>query len=250
MKKSFRLICCFFLIISFSCFTLAAENEDKYSLEDFEILSEDLNTYQNLILWQEQCHDLAETLRSYDHDDNHYLIQDAKFQWYVYEDLKQNEYQKIKTLLECFEEYPVATYVYCYLTYTLGYSDEVAAGIIGNLMVEVGGRTLNLNHKLYSYGSRYFYGMCQWNKGAYSEIFDKGLREQCDFLANTIEYELDTYGFVYKSNYKYSNFLELNSAKDAALMFAKSYERCASSTYGIRQNCADIAYDYFKGLCE
>ena len=43
------------------------------------------------------------------------------------------------------KEYPAATVIWITLKEE-GFSDEVIAGIIGNLMAEVGGQTLNLNY--------------------------------------------------------------------------------------------------------
>ena len=72
-------------------------------------------------------------------------------------------------------------------------------------MCEVGGGTLYIQWWLY--GS-YYYGMCQWSKG-YSEIWGADLKAQCDFLRNTIEYELNVFGFVYQSGFKYEDFCQL-----------------------------------------
>ena len=244
MKKSLRLIC-YILAFAFTfSFVSLAEEEDTFSLKDFTELQDDLFSYESLISYQAQCHEIAELARQNGYDESYYIIQNAKNQWYICENLKQQVYTEIDILVRHFEEYPEATYIHYYLTHILGYSEIVAAGIIGNIMVEVGGRTLNINYELYS-PSRYYYGMCQWNKGVYSEIFDKGLQEQCNYLTDTIQYELDTYGGPY--GYGYEAFLQINNVRDAAIIFAKFYERCATSTYGLRQNCAEVAYNYFMG---
>ena len=112
---------------------------------------------------------------------------------------------------------------------------------MGNIMCEVGGGTLYIQWWLY--GSCY-YGMWQWNNG-YSEIWGTDLKAQCDFLRNTIEYELNVFGFVYQSGFKYEDFCQLQNAGAAAKAFAACYERCASGSYGIRQNNAIMAYNYF-----
>ena len=125
----------------------------------------------------------------------------------------------------------------------------MAAGILGNIMAEVGGNTLDIQYWLYSYGDNYYYGICQWSKDTYPSVRGTDLISQCAFLNKTIEYELNTFGYAYKENYKYIDFLALTSASEAALMFAQSYERCAKSTYLIRQKNAVKAYDYFMGLC-
>ena len=42
-----------------------------------------------------------------------------------------------------------------------------------------------------------------------------------------------------------NDFLNMTSITDAALAFAKCYERCASGSYTVRQNNAITAYNYF-----
>lgn len=71
------------------------------------------------------------------------------------------------------------------------------------------------------------------------------LEEQCDYLRDTIEYEFDTFGYVYKRNFDYNSFLDLTDIKSAALAFAKCYERCGSGSYYTRQQNAIAAYNYF-----
>lgn len=138
------------------------------------------------------------------------------------------------------DHYLAATYIWNYFKY-YGYSDYMIAGIMGNIMCEVGGGTLYIQWWLY--GACY-YGMCQWNN-VYSAVWGTDLKTQCDFLRDTIEYEINTFGFVYRSGFKYKDFCQLQDAGAAARAFAASYERCASGSYGIRQNNAITAYNYF-----
>ena len=63
----------------------------------------------------------------------------------------------------------------------LGWNDYVCAGIMGNLMAETGGQTLDLDPKAYSSNKNY-YGICQWSKKYYAEVHKKDLEFQCDFL--------------------------------------------------------------------
>lgn len=137
-------------------------------------------------------------------------------------------------------EYPAATQIWRYMK-AQGWNDYVCAGIMGNLMAEVGGQTLDIR---YSLSSNEYYGMCQWSRG-YSEIWGAGLEAQCEFLNSTIKYEFDTYGSNYSNNFNFSSFLNINDARQAALAFAKVYERCSSDSYEIRQTNAINAYEYF-----
>lgn len=136
-------------------------------------------------------------------------------------------------------KYPEADYIWNYLK-DLGYSDYVCAGILGNIMVEVGGNTLILDVLA---SNKNYYGFCQWSRKYYPEVIGKSLEEQCDFLSSNIEYELNTFGCGYET------FLKKDSSRAAALSFSKGYERCGKNTYSLRQDCAEIAYNYFvKGV--
>lgn len=139
-------------------------------------------------------------------------------------------------------EYPAATQIWRYMK-AQGWNDYVCAGIMGNLMAEVGGQTLDIRYTLSSSG---YYGMCQWSRG-YSQVWGAGLETQCDFLRDTIKYEFDTYGFKYQKGFNFNSFLNMTDAQQAALAFAKSYERCSSKSYNIRQKNAVKAYNYFVG---
>ena len=140
-------------------------------------------------------------------------------------------------------EYKHATKVWNYLR-SKGYSNVVCAGIMGNFMTETGGHTLNLKPNLYSSSGNY-YGIAQWSVKYYPKVIGKDLDYQLDFLYNTIEKEFDNFGHLYKKGFTYEDFLELDSPRDAALAFAKVYERCGSGSYNKRQNGAEKAYDYF-----
>ena len=136
-------------------------------------------------------------------------------------------------------EYPVATTIWNYLK-DLGYSDYVAAGILGNIMAEVGGQTLDIQPTL-SNGT--YYGMCQWKICYYPSVSGLWTEGQLDLLANTIEQEFNEFG--YASGYSYEEFLNIQDEQIAALAFAKTYERCSSRFYSVRQKNATKALEYF-----
>ena len=140
-------------------------------------------------------------------------------------------------------EYPAATLIWRELK-EYGYNDYVCAGILGNIMAEVGGQTLNINYAKYSSSSKGYYGICQWSK-SYKEVWNTSLEQQIKYLYKTIIYEFDTYGFKYKKHFDYDDFYELTNEKEAALAFAKCYERCAKASYEQRQVNATKAYEYF-----
>lgn len=144
------------------------------------------------------------------------------------------------------QEYPVATQIWLYLTDTMGFNDRVAAGIMGNLMAEVGGQTLKIQPGLYGHGSnKGYYGICQWSAKYYPAVQGKDLDYQLEFLASTIESQFSSYGRLYQSGFTYEDFRQMNNEQDAALAFAKIYERCNSKHYNVRMSNAVKAYDYF-----
>ena len=141
------------------------------------------------------------------------------------------------------EEHPTATQIWLYMK-ELGWSDYVCAGIMGNMMAECGGQTLDIQWWLYDY-SGYFYGVCQWSLYYCPKVKDLNLEQQLDYLRDTIEGEFNYAGFCYYSGFTYEAFLEMTNCRDIALAFAKVYERCGSGSYSIRQKNAEIAYEYF-----
>ena len=170
------------------------------------------------------------------------LLQEAeednlKFYLEEYEDFIVREEEA--KWAERYEEYPVATTIWLYLTTELGLSEECAAGVLGNIMNEAGGNSLDINPE--AYNSAGYYGICQWNSSLYSEVQWVGLIEQLDYLKDTIEYEFDTYG-----NVNYEEFCLIEDEQEAALAFARSYERCSRSSYNIRQRNAISALEYYN----
>ena len=226
-------------------FYLSPQTHAKIETTNREELKELIERY---ISYKENAHAMAQAARALGYSEEHPVIQLAKEEWYMAHKL-QTEYQDILNRLapslweESFEIYPIATEIWLYLR-GLGYNCYVSAGIIGNMMAECGGQTLNLQPEVYSPGGS-FYGICQWSNIYYPEIHGKNLAAQLDFLKSNIEREFDTFGLIYQNDFGYDEFLQIQNTEDAALAFAKVYERCGSSTYSIRQKNARAAYDYF-----
>lgn len=139
-------------------------------------------------------------------------------------------------------EYPIATKVWLYLK-ELGYNDYICAGIMGNLMAETGGHTLNLKPDLIA--DQYYYGICQWYQEYFPEVWMQDLDFQLEYLKKTIKSQIDTHGWRYEEDFNYEKFLMITNEKDAALAFAKCYERCNSKYFEIRRKHATTAYDYY-----
>lgn len=222
------------------------ENAYEYSLEELN------NLIYNELSIQEQAHKIAEAAREIGWPEHSPAISDAKIMWHnaeikiqfyspiynlKYEENDQKLWDKRK------EEYPIATEIWLFLQ-EQGYNDYVCAGIVGNMMAEAGGQTLNIQPIIYN-SSENYYGICQWSKKYYPSVQGTDLKTQLEFLISNIEYEINTYGRLYKSNFKFHNFLNLTNEKDVALAFAKSYERCNSKYYNVRQDNATKALAYF-----
>lgn len=156
----------------------------------------------------------------------------------VEESLVEEETQPTEEPLvttETSSEYPAAQYVWDYF-HSLGYNDYVVAGLLGNMMCECAYQCLDLQPTIYGDG---YYGICQWSSG-YGEVWGTSLEYQCEFLARTLQYEMDTYGCGY------DYFCALQNEQDAAIEFAIGYERCGSGSHWTRAACATEALDYFR----
>ena len=143
-------------------------------------------------------------------------------------------------------KYPEAQIVWDALI-DYGLSPEVASGIMGNIMAEVGGQTLDFSEwKYWSRGTHY--GICQWGGGRKANLlnnFGPDLEDQVKFLLYELEREMNSYGYIYKTGFGYDEFIAMTDVEQAALAFAKSYERCSSKYYNIRMTNAKKAYNYF-----
>ena len=200
--------------------------------------------------YKDAAHNMAVSARSLGYDDSNPIIMLAREEWSSAEEQRAYYTEQLNVVLAAEEtskwaakekEYPAATTIWRYFK-DLGYNDYVCAGIMGNLMAEVGGQTLDIQWWLKGNG---YYGMCQWSQGYKSQIWGADLQGQLNFLRDTIKYELDTFGSAYSKGFNYNQFLSLNSAEAAAKAFAKCYERCGSGSYSIRQKNAVVAYNYF-----
>ena len=255
-------LCVVLGIMCDTAFVVAGHINDNYSKEELTTLITETQSIKD------NAHTMADSARALGWEEDDELIKELQEKWCnADEEQKTYQYKLDKILADEAEaarkaeeeriaaikaeeakwaakatEYPAATQIWRYMK-AQGWNDYVCAGIMGNLMAEVGGQTLDIRYTLSSSG---YYGMCQWSRG-YSQVWGAGLETQCDFLRDTIKYEFDTYGFKYQKGFNFNSFLNMTNAQQAALAFAKSYERCASGSYGVRQKNAVKAYNYFVG---
>lgn len=165
---------------------------------------------------------------------NSVLVKPESYQYITEQELKIKQFEK---------EHYYATKVWEYLRQE-GFSQEVTCAIIGNMMIETSGGSLDLNPTIYSPSGNY-YGLCQWSKKYCPDAQGLSFEDQLDYLVKTMPWEFNTFGKNYKSGFKYEDFLAMTDVEEAALAFAKSYERCSSVSYEMRQEAAVVAYEYF-----
>lgn len=206
--------------------------------EDKELLLQLIKEYSDRKF---KANEMAEAARALGYPEDHPIIEVAREEWWNSQNTYAHYLARYAEVVEAerkaeelrwqkkMDKYPVATTIWKYLK-DLGYNDYVCAGILGNMMIEVGGYTLDIQYWLY--GSNY-YGICQWSP-AYHSVWGTDLQTQCDFLKDTIQYEFDTYGRNYYKGFNYNSFLDLQNEQEAALAFAKCYERCSSRSYELR----------------
>ena len=194
---------------------------------------------------QESAMKMADAARECGYPEDHPIIILAEQEWtnaYELSLIYQAEINATK-LAKAWDEYPIATEVWLYLTNTMGYSDYVAAGIIGNMMAECGGLTLNLD---WTATNRYSncYGLCQWHPKYHQEVQGANLQQQLEYMSYSFPAILDQYAFEYQKGFTYKDFLNLTSASEAAEAFCIIYER--PGVYDpYRGELADQAYSYF-----
>jgi len=134
-------------------------------------------------------------------------------------------------------EHYVAGEVYEYLKLR-GYSDTAVAGILGNMMAECGGQTLELQWGLYGGGGAY-YGLCMWSLRYGPTVNGASVRGQLDYLTNDIEAMMRQFGGSHET------FCAIEDAGQAARYFCYYYERGAGSSQRARN--AYRALEWIQG---
>jgi hypothetical protein len=139
-------------------------------------------------------------------------------------------------------EFTQAKYIWSYLTEETNLNKYVAAGILGNIMVEVGGQTLDFSkYSCRESANGKYYGICQWagpRKERLLSDFGPSLENQLEFLI------IELYEIIPADD----SFYTLQDEQKVALQFAKQFERCNSRSYYKRQNCASKALKYFNNF--
>ena len=125
-------------------------------------------------------------------------------------------------------EYAVAEQVWSIMK-SYGWSDEICAGIIGNMMRECGGDTLQLN----PYAQNSHYGLCQWSRTYHYGAWGKDVAGQLEYLKDSLNIAI---------------FDGYTTPEEIADVFCDKYERPGSrDPHYKRLANARAAYEYFVG---
>lgn len=162
------------------------------------------------------AHEIAEMMRQEGHPEDHPVIVACQ-EWWQQEDAAIENAETEYTTAEQRKRYPTASLVWELLR-SAGLSEPVTAGIIGNMMSECGGQTLDLQPYIYASG---FYGLCMWSLVYFPQIDGQDVHGQIGVLMDTIKPNMEQAG------YKYDSFLALTDARQAARWFSYGYERPA-----------------------
>ena len=130
-----------------------------------------------------------------------------------------------------------------------GWAPETCAGIIGNMMAEIGGGTLDLSDWNSNGGCGY--GLIQWTGSRRSLLKSRygsypNIEQQLIFMRDELFGTNNTRQQV--SSSVLNRIMNTNgneTPESIAFCFASNYERCASQYRARRQGYARIAYDYF-----
>lgn len=117
-----------------------------------------------------------------------------------------------------------------------GWSDNLCAGIMGNMMAECGGNTLNLNPYIVGDSGTSF-GLCQWHAGRKNNLiknYGKSIEAQIEFLSM----ELQKYPKILNSTKSYKEI-----AYDFCIYFERPKNSHSKAIY--RKQLAEIAYNEF-----
>ena len=179
------------------------------------------------------AHEIAEMMRERGYAEDHPVIVACQEWWQA--EAECNGHAQVFVTEQQKREYPVAAAVWQRLR-EHGLSEPVAAGIMGNIMSECGGQTLDLDPYIYSGG---FYGLCMFSLYYFPSVDGLGVAAQCDFLIDTLSNIKDGGGSV-------EAFLSLTDARTAARYFSDYYERPAAWSEKRADN-AVAALEYFGG---
>lgn len=234
-----------------------------YGLIDTDDQAEITSLIDECLDRQETAHTIAECVRTLGCQEDHPIIKWASKEWWIAQycieeykkwipaaDVAENsavmetdEIVHVFTNDAQWEEYPVAAEVYEFLRGEMSLSPAVASGILGSMMQECGGCTLNLQWDLTAGSGKYAYrGLHMWNLYYCPEMATANLQEQLQYLKDTLDSNINYFGG--RSEY-------LRSLTDPGAVAAYEftwYGRGGNYVPPTRLTCAYTAYEYFGGV--
>lgn len=143
---------------------------------------------------------------------------------------KAEEVRKAASSAKTVSGTSAASYVWNYLA-NCGYNAYAISGILGSMMAETGGQTLNLQPYIYGYyAGRTYYGLCMWDTIYFPNISGLGIDGQLAFLVKDLAR-------------KFPNLKNAPDIYTAAYNFSVYYEKGGGTSVRIRN--AYTAYNYF-----
>lgn len=128
----------------------------------------------------------------------------------------------------------VSEQIWNFLVNDMGYTEQVAAAILGNAMQEAGGNTLNIDPSIKN--SQGYYGVFQWSPK--TDVVGKDLAGQLEYFKTTWLKEFDTYAKNYKAGFSYEEFKKMTDIDQATIAFATIMERYEGYANGVWQSYA------------
>lgn len=231
MDKIINAILILFMIL-FCFISISLFNEDEANDNDDDVVaSTEVNNY-NIIETEEVLY----TRGPIPHETSNFIEETTQKETSTH---KQTEI----TINE--DGYFYAREIWEYLRYEMELNKYCAAGIMGNIMTECGGQTLNIQP--YITNSSGHYGICQWNLRYFPEVRGKSLHGQLEFLNSTIRWIMNDFGNRYYDGFNYNKFIEITDERIAAKAFAYAYEGSPKPCSQRRLDHATTALNYFEG---
>lgn len=122
----------------------------------------------------------------------------------------------------------VSEQVWNFLVKDMGYSEIIAAAILGNAMEESGGETLNLDPTVVN--SIGCYGIFQWNPQYHPDVIGKDLAGQLEYFKTWIK-GFDQMSYRYKANFSYEDFIKMTDIDQATIAWGTVMEVFEDSSY-------------------
>lgn len=129
----------------------------------------------------------------------------------------------------------VSEQIWNFLVKDMGYSEVVAAGILGNAMQESGGNTLNIDPTVSN--SAGYYGVFQWSPDT-AGVVGKDLAGQLQYFKDEWISTFDSYAKNYKAGFSYEEFKKMTDVEQATIAFATIMERYEGRVNGVWQSYA------------